>query len=148
MPVKIGYNITGYMYAHFKLLSGVFMDNLEPSQNQSSNFEIEYNDRTYRFVPQSNYWICIKSPLWTEQWVICSDEMGIKLIKYCESEGYDMEQLLIDNKCSKKRMRIFYSKDQKKKEGKVDTGFVSLFEEPEDDSDEDTEDDDGFISLF
>ena len=78
------------------------MDNLEPSQNQSNNFEIEYKERTYRFVPQSNYWICIKSPLWTEQWVICSDEMGIELTKHCISQGYDIEQLLIDNNCSRK----------------------------------------------
>ena len=116
MPVKIGYNMTGYMYAHFKLFYLEYLwIILNHHKNQSSNFEIEYNDRTYRFVPQSNYWICIKSPLWTEQWVICSDEMGIKLIKHCESEGYDMEQLLIDNKCSKKRMRIFILKIRRKR---------------------------------
>lgn len=124
------------------------MDNLETIQDQSDCFEIDYNERRYRFVPKSNYWICTASPVWNEQWVICSDDMGIILTKHCESLGYDMEQLMIDNKCPKRRMKVTHKKTVKKSSGS--SGFVSLFGSSEDNSDDDDKPkgNDNFISLF
>jgi hypothetical protein len=133
---------------------GEYMNNLEPDNNQSKHFEIKYNDNLYRFVPKSNYWICVESSNWKERWVICDDDLGIKLFNYCKEQGFDMDQMLIDNKCSKRRMKL--TTKQKKKD-KSSSDFISLFEEEqpeENDSfvslfdNENDSDDDGFVPLF
>lgn len=104
---------------------------------ETSYIQMEHNDNTYRFVPQSNYWICVKSEDWTQRWVICSDEFGLELTKEAESRGFNISQLLIDNKCSKRRMNVKIKKETKSE------SFLSLFDE---ESEEPSEDD--FISLF
>ena len=112
-------------------------NNQEPNKI-SSHFEMNYKENKYRFVPYSNYWICVESADWTQRWVICSDEFGLELTAEANSRGVDISQLLIDNKCPKKRRNI-----KKKKENNTES-FFSLFDEdkPEEDSDDD------FISLF
>ena len=114
------------------------MNKDEINLDQETNYvEMEYNDNIYRFVPQSNYWICIKSEDWTQRWVICSDEFGLKLTEEAESRGLNTKELMIQNKCPKRRMNVKIKKETKSE------SFFSLFDE---ESEEPSEDD--FISLF
>ncbi len=110
----------------------------ETSQDNNKPLEITYNENKYRFVPSSNYWICVESEDWTERWVICSDNLGLDLTELAKSNGHDIDQMLIDNKCSKKRRRITKKSNSSSSSGE----FLSLFEEEEEPSDDD------FISLF
>lgn len=122
-------------------------------QDENQNliyYEMEYNGSKYRFIPKSNYWICIEAIDWRDRWTICSDELGIELVKEAESRGFDIKQILSENGCSKKRMKIL---DKKKKSNtSISETFFSLFDEPsdlnQDDEPSDEDPDDGFISLF
>ena len=121
-------------------------------QDESQNliyYEMEFNGSKYRFIPKSNYWICIEAVDWRDRWTICSDELGIELVKEAESRGFDVRQILSENGCSKKRMKVL---DKKQKSNNTSTEtFFSLFDEPVESDDDDKPSDDpdsGFISLF
>ena len=111
----------------------------EQSQKEGC-FEMTYGQNKYRFVPKSNYWICIESNNWSERWVICSDEFGLTLSEEAQNRGVDIDQMLSDNKCPKRRRRI----QKKKSASNEESTFLSLFDSEE--NEEDSGDD--FISLF
>ena len=110
----------------------------ETSQDTNRHLEITYNENKYRFVPSSNYWICVESENWTERWVICSDDFGLELSEEAKNRGHDIDQMLLDNKCPKKRRKIVVKETSSSDE----STFFSLFEDEEEPSDDD------FISLF
>ena len=110
----------------------------ETSQDNNKYLEMIYNENKYRFVPTSNYWICIESEDWTERWVICSDNLGLELSQQAKDNGHDIDQMLLDNKCPKKRRKITVKESSSSEENT----FFSLFEDEEEPSDDD------FISLF
>jgi len=85
--------------------------------------DAEHKGNIYRFIPESNYWVCIKSESIYYRWVICSDEFGMELTRIAKSEGHDIDQMLIDNKCKRSRMRL-----SKKKSVPTTTTFMPLFE--------------------
>lgn len=115
------------------------IENNQESDKNLNHLEMIYKENKYRFVPTSNYWICVESEDWTQRWVIASDEFGLELTAEAKERGHDISQLLIDNKCSRRRTNI-----KKKKENNTES-FFSLFDEEVDNS---KDDDDGFVSLF
>ena len=83
----------------------------------------EHKGNVYRFIPESNYWVCIKSESIYYRWVICSDAFGMELTRIAKSEGHDIDQMLIDNKCKKSRRNI-----SEKKVRSTTRTFMPLFE--------------------
>lgn len=129
-------------------------------QDENQNiiyYEMDYGDNSYRFIPQSNYWICIKSDDWQERWTICSDEFGLELTQVAEELGFNIQDILKENGCSKKRMKILNKEKSYSDNKEPSESFTPLLfdmDESEDESDDNSDDesddesDDNFISLF
>jgi hypothetical protein len=124
---------------------------MEKIYDESQNliyYEMDYNENRYRFIPKSNYWICVVAQDWKDRWTICDDEFGLTLTKEAEKLGFNMESILNENGCSKRRIKILTKGKKKPASSSSSESFFSLFDEPEDDSDDDSPDDENFISLF